>query len=193
MQGKIFLANFKYFQSSLLPFAVLLLACIPILGQLNTKYGYRPFAVGEEIKIFVDVEDDVSLSDISIHPRDGIEVLTPALRIMELGEVDWKVRALTQGIHEIVINVAGEAYTKDIVVATEAGRLPPRRLKSFLLNILYPGDNLLSKEARLESIRVSYPPGSVQILGHRFHWLVVFCVVSILAGLALKRVLKVEI
>jgi len=193
MQAKMLLANFRYFRTSLVPFVVLLIACIPILGQLNARYGYKPFAVGDKIEVFVNIANKGFLKNTSITVSEGLEILTPALRIDELNEVDWKVQALNPGTHRIDINVAGEKYSKDVVIAAEANTLTSRRLKSFLLSILYPGEDLLPSESKVKSIKIAYSSGSVQMFGYHFHWLLVFCVVSIIAGLAFKRVLKVEI
>ena len=193
MQAKMLLANFRYFRTSLLPFAVLLVVCIPILGQLNARYGYQPFAVGDDIQVFVKISDKRFLNNTSLRVGEGLKIITPALRIDKLNEVDWKIQALNPGTHKIDIRVAGENYSKEIVVAAKAENLTPIRPKSFLLSILYPGEDLLPSKSKVESIEVAYLSGSVQMFGYHFHWLLVFCIVSIISGLAFKRILKVEI
>jgi hypothetical protein len=71
--------------------------------------------------------------------------------------------------------------------------LAPLRLKSFFSSILYPGEKLLPQESKVESIKIAYPAGTIQMFGYHFHWLMVFCVVSILSGLAVKGFFRVEI
>jgi uncharacterized membrane protein (DUF106 family) len=192
-QAKMLLANIKYLKQSLLPLVVLLVVCLPILGQLNLRYGYQPFNKGDKIPIIANFTNTTDLTGISITTEDGLKVLTPALRIQELNQVVWKVQPLWPGTHKIEVGVAGSTYNKELVVGDTADKVSSVRLKSFLGSVLYPGENLLPEESPIDSIEVPYRGGSVKIFGHNFHWLLIFCVVSIIAGLSFKRILNVEI
>jgi hypothetical protein len=193
LQAKLLNANLKYLTHSLPSLLILFLICIPILGQLNIRYGYRPLAVGEKLILTVQLDNASVLNNISITTADGLKVLTPPLRILKTGEVDWKLQGLKQGRHVVEVSTPRENYTKEIVVGSEENRIFPNRSKSLLSSILYPGDRLLPKRSELTSIKVNYPKHYVKIFSYDFHWLLVFCVVSILTGLSFKRVLKVEI
>lgn len=193
IQVKMLGANFRYLRCSLLPLIILVLLCIPILGQLNIRYGYRAFAVGEKIKLFVHLDNGSPLNDVSLETGEALKILTPPLRIKETGEVDWKLEAVKPGQHMVEISTSGRKYTKEIVVGSTIQKIIPNRSKSLIYGLLYPGDKLLPKKSQLNSIKVEYPSGYVSVFGHDLHWLLVFCVVSILSGLSFKRLLKVEI
>jgi hypothetical protein len=193
LQGKLLGANLKYLKHSFPSLLILVLFCIPILGQLNIRYGYRALAVGEKSILTIKLDDASVLNDISINTSDGLRVLTPSLRIPETNEVDWKVQGLKPGRHVLEVSAPGGKHTKEIIVGSGAKGVFPNRSKSLLSSILYPGDRPLPKKSELKSIRVNYPKQYVNIFGYNFHWLLVFCVVSILSGLSFKPLLKVEI
>ncbi len=193
MQGKMLLANVKYLTASLPSLLVLVIICVPLLGQLNARYGYRPFGVGEPVNLYVYVEDKSHINDISLKTSGMVKVVTPALRIKDTGEVDWKMQAGAPGRHKIEISNAGHEYSMTVYVGEGAGRVEPLRTKSFFYALLYPGERLLPSESKIESVELKYPGADVDVLGYEVHWLWIFCVVSIGSGLAFKRWLKVEI
>jgi hypothetical protein len=193
MQGKMLMANVRYLTASLPSILVLVVICVPLLGQLNVRYGYRPFAVNETFSLYVYVDDKKHVNDISLKTNGAIKAVTPALRIKDTGEVDWKLEAETPGRCEIAISNSGHDYSKRITVGDHASRVEPLRTKSYFYALLYPGEELLPSESKIESVEIKYPGAEVNVFGYEMHWLWVFCVVSIASGLAFKRWLKVEI
>jgi len=195
LQGRLLLANIKYLKCSLLPLIILVLICIPILAQLNIRYGYRPFIVGEKIKLFTKFDNNTILDDISIDVEDGLKILTPALRMEGAREVDWKLEALKPGNHKIKILVSGIYYTKEVIVGSvhSAQKLIPFRSKSIVSRILYPGEQPIPQKSIVNTIEIRYPHFHIGIFGYNLNWLVIFCVISILSGLLFKPLLKVEI
>jgi hypothetical protein len=193
IQAKLLYANLSYLRHSFPSLLILVLICIPILGQLNTRYSHRPLVPGEKLVLTVHLDNTSALNDVSINTANGIKVLTPPLRIQETGEVNWKLQGLRSGRHVVEISTPGGKYTKEIVVGSGTKGVFLNRSKSLLSSILYPGDGSLPKTSDLKSIKANYPKHYVKIFGYDFHWLFVFCVVSILSGLSFKRLLKVEI
>jgi hypothetical protein len=194
MQGRMLWENLKYLRLSLVPLIVLVIVCLPLMAQLNARYGYAPFRANEKVQIFVQADEPSLLNGMSIHPGDGVNTISPALRIPEAKEADWRIEVATAGNHTIEISSNGKKFAKRIVVGDEAGKkITPVRSAGLLDNIFYPGEDFLPKESGLELIRVDYPSGKVDVFGYKMHWLWIFCIVSIVSALAFKRWLKVEI
>ncbi len=193
-QRRLLKANLLYMIHTLLPLLILVLLCIPILTQLNLRYGYRPLAVGEKANITVTtVDQPSSLTDVSIRSGGGLKAVTPPVRIKEHHEVVWKIEAIKEGKQEIQISLNGIGSTKRVDVGAGADKITPLRSNKLLDRFFHPGEEGFGKDSNIESIRISYSPRYILVFGHPFHWILIFCAVSMSSGLLFKRIFKVEI
>ncbi len=194
---KILKYNLKYLAFSAKPMLVLLLPLVIILSQLNLWFGYLSLRPGEQVmvKIFLDREATPKAREIAIEASDGIAVETPPLRLGGGKEVNWRVRALRKGTHELKIRIEGESgISTTVAVATPPlTLLCPRQSRRLLDNLLYPGKKPISSSGSVKTIEITYPDRTFSFLGLKFHWLIPYFVLSILFGLALKKPLGVEI
>ena len=192
-QWLMLLENFRYLRYTLFPLTLSIMISIPILGQLNSRYGYQPFDVGDEIQLTVLAGKKTVLNRISIKPIPGIEIISPPMRIKDLHEVSWKLRARQPGTHSLKITVGNKDYRKAIVVGNNERLLAPYRLKSFFKTIIYPGETILPNNSELEAIQIDYAGLKMNFLVFKTHWLIPFCIVSILSGLLFKQFLRIEL
>ncbi len=192
-QGRLLRANLVYMKQTLLPLLILAVLCIPLLTQLNLRYGYRPLAVGEKANITVTSVDRPSLTNVSIRSGGGLKAVTPPVRIKEHNEVVWKIEAIKEGEQEIEISLNGIQSTKRVDVGSGADKITPLRSNKLLDRFFHPGEEGFGKDSNVESIRISYSPRYILVLDHPFHWILIFCAVSMSSGLLFKRILKVEI
>ena len=84
----------------------------------------------------------------------------------------------------------GVSVTKSVQAGAPAGYVSQRRVSSLLEWLCYPGEARLP-EAALSSIEVEYPSAEINVFGFGVHWLVWFCVVSLVAMLICRRRLRV--
>lgn len=59
--------------------------------------------------------------------------------------------------------------------------------------LLYPGEKQLARGGEVREMRLRYPARTLRWLGIELDWLVGFMAVSLVAGLLLRKPLKVEI
>ena len=79
-------------------------------------------------------------------------------------------------------------------IAISLASVSERRTGRNLWNILlYPGEPPIPYSRAVEAIEVSYPSLDLGIFGWNFNWLVLFVILSMAFGFAVKRVLGVEI
>jgi uncharacterized membrane protein (DUF106 family) len=196
-QKRIFLYNLRYMKYALKPMLFMMVPVVIILVQLEGWFGYRPLKVGESAIVSVRVTDEEAeaLSNISLDVDKGLTVETPPLRIPEEREVDWRIRADELGEHSLVFNVSGHTFQKRVIVSD--GRLTPASPRVVASSVwdtfLNPGQESITKNPFVERIEVDYPSRSIEILGWKTHWLIVFFVLSIVFGFAFKGLFKVEI
>jgi len=195
--GRILLANFKYIGYALKPMLVMFIPLLLILIQLNLWFGSQPLVIGQAVLLKIKLTEGANprQTDIQLEAPQGIAVETPALRIEDEREIDWRLGAKDQGLYTLKFRWNNEPFTKSVIVgqsrlAKIAGIKPGR---SFWDQVFNPGEEPVPKNMPVKSVEITYPARRMNLFGWRLHWLVSFFVLSIVFGFAFKGVFKVEI
>jgi hypothetical protein len=195
--GNILVQNFRYLSYTLKPLLVMIIPLLLILTQLNARYGYRPLRPGEQAILKVKTIQGTNPLDldITIAPASGFAVETPALRLEEEGEIDWRLRAVEPGRHDIVLRWQNQSVVKKMDVGFPSlSPLAPRKPSRGFFDLFFnPAEPPLPKGLPLASIELAYPGRGLPLLGFNVHWLLAFFVLSLVFGFGLKGLLKVEI
>ncbi|HOW85321.1 MAG TPA: hypothetical protein P5119_08255 [Candidatus Aminicenantes bacterium] len=196
-QRAILKANLSYLAANLKPLAVMIVPLVLILAQLSVWYDRAPLRPGQETLVKARLEgtaDPVGAGlDLEVPP--GLEITAPAVRIPDLHEVVWRIKAVAPGSGRLTVRSGGTALGKAVVV----GDGPLRRVSaiasrgSFSKRVLYPGEGPLPAGSPVRSIEILYPAGRLAAFGLNVHWLIAYLVLSIVFGFAFKGVFKVEI
>ncbi len=196
-QKNLIFYNARYLQYAFKPMVYMILPVSLLLIQMDGWFGYRPLHVGESAVFSVSLADEGPkiLSRVSIEPDAGLTIETPPVRIPENGEINWRVRADTPGEHYITVNASGHKVRKKIeVFPTKMIRLSKVMVGSTLLDVLMnPGEGPIEKGAFINSIAIAYPVREMKLLGWQMHWLWIFLILSIAAGLGFRKLLRIEI
>jgi uncharacterized membrane protein (DUF106 family) len=196
-QGNILKANLRYMSHSLKPLLVMILPVILILIQLNFWFGYAPLQTEESTLLKIKLSDgyDPMEVDVKLELPAQLEMQTPALRIVEENEIDWRIASLEPGIHEAVITVGPQRLAKKIYAGDKAFmRISPLRPEpGFLQALLYPVEKPLPKDQPVRSIEVHHPAQGLKLFGMNIHWLIAFFALSIIFGFSLKGLFGVDI
>lgn len=192
-QGRMFRYGFSYLRYALVPIIVLMVPCIVLLAHLNERYNYRGLEIGQRTLLKVQVDPAV-IEQVELRTSQGIEA-TPPVRIKDRGEVTWGLDAKAPGLHSVAVRAGGAEteFLKQVEVEAELLVTPVVQSQSKLQALLYPRGELLPSESPFKEIAISYPEQSYRLLGWQWHWLVLFLVVSVLAGLVGSKLLGVEI
>lgn len=195
--GSILWCNLKYIGHALRPLAVMIIPILLILIQLNSWFGYRSLRQGEPFLLKVKLAEgrDPMQTNLEVAPSPAYDVETPALRMQEEGEIDWRLKPKQAGLHEIAFTLDGTKIAKTLAVEQKPlSRLSPLRPGRKFLDLAFnPSEPALGKDLPIRSIEVAYPEARLRFLGINFHWLVAFFLLSIVFGFGLKGVFKVEI
>ena len=189
--------NLSYLRYSLTAVVFVIVPVVLIMVQLGVRYSHRPLHPSEEamVSAVLDSGRPAAGSDLSLIVPDGLQVVTPALRLEDEAEVDWKIRAEKPGSYDIVIEGEGfEAAKRVVVVENSFMSLAPVRAKALSWDFfLYPAERPLPGESPVKSIGLAYPPSSLGGSWGFPVWLWIFFVVSIAAGFALKGIFRIEV
>lgn len=195
--GHVLLYNLRYLAYALKPLLVMIIPLLLILAQLNARFGYRPLHPGEQVLLKVKLVRGMNPLnlDLTIAPSKSFTVETPPLRIEEEGEVDWRLRAVEAGHHDIVLQGQGRSVVKTMAIGpARLNALAPLKTNRKFFNQLFnPAEPALARGLPLDSIELVYPGRSFRLLGMDIHWLLAFFVLSLVFGFGLKGLFKVEI
>lgn len=196
-QGAIVKANLAYLAANLKPLAVMIVPLVLILAQLSVWFDRAPLRPGEETLVKATLEGSVDplSAGLELETPPGLEVTAPAVRIPDLHEVVWRVKAVAPGRGRITLRTAGRTIEKSVAI----GGRPLSRVSalatrgSFAKRVLYPGEPPLPAGTPVRSVEILYPARSLRAFGLGVNWLVAYLVLSVIFGFAFKGVFKVEI
>lgn len=196
-QKELLAANLQYLLYNLRPLLVMIVPIFLILAQLNLWFASRPPAPGETFLLKARFIKTVDLERLrlDLEAPDGLLVETPPVRIIDEAEVAWRLRVTGPVGEPLVIQVNGERYQKTLPAGkSRLSRVSTVRVKKNLWQeLIYPGERPLPADSLLKRIELTLEPQRLNLLGIGFHWLVAYFLLSIILGLALKGLFKVEI
>jgi hypothetical protein len=132
------------------------------------------------------------MNEASLRLPDGLALTAPPLHIPGQGEMDWRIRTARPGTYVAEILVEQQAFAKEIIVGGNLPRVSPLRpAASWWRQLLYPGEPPVSSSA-LREIEVLYERRLLPFGFFEAEWLIPFFVLSLVAGYAVKGVVKAE-
>ncbi|MEW5806086.1 MAG: hypothetical protein AB1756_01860 [Acidobacteriota bacterium] len=196
-QGNILKYNLRYIGYSARPMLVMIIPLILFLIQLNLWFGYQALAPGQSalLKVKLDESYNPMEIDVAVEPPSGLVLETPPLRIEEEKEIDWRIRAEKSGLYDLGFKIAGEKITKKVTVGGRPlARISPARVqRGFLDELFNPGESPIPKNSPVAMIEIVYPAGSMNLFGWPIYWPIVYFILSIILGFALKGFFRIEI
>lgn len=196
-QKELLSANLRYLLYNLKPLLVMIVPIFLLLAQLNLWFGYQPASPDETFLLKARFIKTVNLEllTLDLEVPEGLQVETPPVRIIDEAEVSWRLKIMGPVKDPLVISVNGERYQKEMPEShSRLVRVPAVRVKRNLWQeLLYPGEKPLPTDSLLSRIEIRLPQPRLYLLGIGFHWLVAYFLLSIIFGLLLKGIFKVEI
>ncbi|MEZ4389222.1 MAG: hypothetical protein R3D98_16880 [Candidatus Krumholzibacteriia bacterium] len=193
VQGDLLKANLRYLVLALPAIAALVLPLVLVLPQLESRFGRRPLEVGEAVLVTAQVTD--AAAGWRLEAPAALEVEAGPVHDAARGELVWRVRALAPGRHELAITRGGDS--QQLAVPVAAPGLPAiaaARYRNGLEQVLLdPSEAALPPAADVARFAAAMPARRFAVLGVTAPWLVGFTVLSLLAGLLLRKPLRVEL
>ena len=193
----IILSNLAYMRKSLRPMLFLSIPIGIVLVQLGTRYEFRPFKVGETIVLslgLADVTPNMDLARVELDLPEGLVVDMPPVRIVDLREVNWRIKAEKAGTYEIAFRYGKDEVTKTLHVVDKLVPISSTRAQNDLaVSLMNPHESTLDGSSFASAVSVFYPSRGLDLFGIESHWLVAFFVFSLIAAFSLKGALGVEV
>ena len=183
----------KYFVLNLFPLLLVLPLMFLLFVQMDIRYGMRPFRAGEDITVKAVFNNDISAVNAEMQPNAFFRAAMNPVVIKALKEIDWKLKAGTNGITTIAIRVDGTTVGKNLVIGEKMTALSNKKMTaSSPEHFIYPAEKLLAAPASLKYVHIQYPARRIGFLGLHTHWLVYYFALTMIIALALKNKFGVE-
>ncbi len=191
--GRILTATLRYLRLSLVPLAVMMLPLVLLLVQLDLRLSRRSPRPGEPVLLKVFVAQPDTVESVSLDLPEGLVLTAPLLRDAQDKEVLARIEPRRPGAWNIGVQLAGRVFTKQLVVSQRLEQLSSARVSPGLAGrLLEPGEEPLPEAGPLTRIEVNYPERRLELGRFELNWLVVFFILTLVAGLAVKGFLRVE-
>jgi hypothetical protein len=186
-QKQLLLWNARYLALMLRPTLVVFVPVTLLLFGLDALYGRRPLEPGEAANVTAQFSDGVDVYTLAPTLEGSqVAVETPSVRIPNLRQVSWRVRAMSAASGSVILRIAGTSLSKTVHTGSAFCFVSERRVASLLDWLRYPGESRLPSRS-LRWISVDYPAATIDIFGFGAHWLLWFLAVSLLTMLLAKK------
>ena len=191
--GRIVMGTGRYLKLAFMPLLYVIIPITLLMVQLDRYLGSMPAQTSQPFLVSVKTAPDV-FNDVKLELPAELATSAPAVHVPADNEVVWRVVAEKPGTYNINVGEGGQTFSKQVVVSTDVARLSPVRLRDHWLDRMFTsGEDALPANSSIESIDVSYAPRDINFAWIDWNWIVLFFVLSMVAGFAFKEILGIEI
>jgi hypothetical protein len=191
--GRILLGTGRYIRLAFMPLLYVIIPITFLIVQLDRYLGSMPVEPSQAFLVSVKTAPNV-LNEVKLELPAELATSAPAVHIPADNEVVWRVVAEKNGAYNIGIAAGGQTFSKQVVVSPDVERLSPVRLRDHWIDRMFTsGESALPASSPVESIDVSYAPRDISFAWIDWNWIVLFFVLSMVAGFIFKELLGIEI
>jgi len=177
---------------------VIMIPAVLLLVHLAVWYEYRPLSTGESAVLEVQLADGAWAEHQELTPElpSQLTLETPSLRDAQEKSILWRVRVTKPVPATIRWQIGSNVFDKQVAVSAQKEAFTPvsvRRPGPGLWDrLLHPVEPALEKDGPLRGIAVQCPRRSTPVFGWDIPWWVTFLIVSILAAILVRPLIKVQ-
>jgi hypothetical protein len=187
-QRALLVANLRYLAFALRPALWMTVPVGLLLIHLAAFYEHAPLPLAEPAVVTMQMNAawDPSGPPPELIAPQGVAILGPPVRVEATREVSWRVMPLFPGSRMLQFRFNRETVSKVMEAGEPQRYVPGRTVRSEWGLISSPGEGRL-QAGFAEWIEIGYPETDFRVFGARVNWLVWFLVVSMVAGLFLRK------
>jgi hypothetical protein len=183
---------------SLPPVLVMTVPFVLLLVQLARWYEHAPLVAGDQAVVELHLADDAwqKFRDVPLESSSSVAVQTPSLRDPVEKTLYWRIRVDKPAVARVQWQLGEHAVVKSLTAAVGRGQLAAvdtrRPGSGWWDRLLYPGEAPLAEDSPAQAVVVHYPQRSTPIFGIDLPWWATFLIVSIVAAILARPVVKVQ-
>jgi hypothetical protein len=184
----------RYLRLAFTPFLIAILPVTVLIIQLDRYLGWTPLRPAQTFLVEARVEDPEAFNEVALQLPPELVSSAPPVHALKDKEVVWRLVAQHEGRYDINIAAGGQTASKQVVVSPGLARLSPLRLRDhFWERMVTSGEPALAGNSPIQSIAVNYPARVIDFAWLEWNWIVLFFVVSLIAGFIFKTVLGIQV
>ena len=192
--AKILRGTGRYLRLAFMPLLYVIIPITLLIVQLDRYLGTTAIPAGATFLVTARASSQDAMNALSLDLPPEIALTAPALHVAADNEVVWRLAAEKNGVYEIKVVANGQAAGKSVRVASGLERISPTRLRDhFWERMFTSAEPALPADSPVESIAVNYPERNIEIAGYEINWIVLFFVLSMIAGFLFKELLGIQI
>jgi hypothetical protein len=204
----VLLRNFQYLALNFGPFVPLALPFLFVAAQLVVRYGFEPVPVhasaagmlpgtGTMIRVDFARGSERKAAELRLELPEGVEALSPLVRVPSRGIAFQEVVATRPGEHAIALVLADGTRELKLLVAGDVPTrvMQPERVQSPFAALLWPAESSFASSSPFARVQFEYPERDLGWLPGRgpFAILVTLVVASMAFGFLVMKPLGVQI
>lgn len=193
--GQIYKGAFIRLFHIIRPVLVMTIPFVLVMSQMGLWYQARPLKPGEEAVVTMQLNGDMNSAwpDVSIVSDPAFDITIEKVRVFSKRQIYWKIKALEEGMHDLVFEVGPDKIKKELVIGEGFKKVSIKRPgKHFGDILLNPWEKPFTKDSPVQSINIVYPDRLSKTSGTNW-WIGYFFVVSMVFAFLLMPFLKVKI
>jgi hypothetical protein len=169
-----------------------------MLSYLSLWYEYEPLQVGDAAVVELQLADDAwtRYQDVAMELPESLVAETPPVRDDRDKTIAWRIATRRSGPATIYWQFGPDKIGKEVAVAVDAGALTMvsarRAGPSFWDRFLHPGEDAFHAASPVRGITIQHERRSTPIFGWDIPWWATLIVVSMLAALVVRPLVKVQ-
>jgi uncharacterized membrane protein (DUF106 family) len=192
--AKILRGTGRYLKLAFMPLLYVVIPITFLIVQLDRYLGSTAIPVGAPFLLTVRTDNAEAMNALSLDLPAAIAMTAPAVHVGAENEVVWRLAASHEGDYEIEIEAGADTVTKTVRVSSQLARVSTVRLRGHFWERLFTsGESALPATGAVESIAINYPERNIEIAGYEINWIVLFFVLSMIAGFVFKEILGIQI
>lgn len=216
--GRVLWDNTRYLGVMVVPMLASMVPVLLLLAQAYDCFAVRPLRPGETTLLVAQLQPEAPLEtlqqlglSVGIQgATDGyctpdkaalaagtcVHIDSPPVRAPSVREIVWRLQANEGPGRRSVLGVTSAdgkvLVEKQVCAGNGLTRVSQARVAGVWDWLLHPGERRLPANQPFARVEVLYPAAEYNFFGLRLGWLTSVLILSLLAGLALKKPLRVE-
>jgi hypothetical protein len=192
--AKILRGTGRYLRLAFMPLVYVIIPITILIVQLDRYLGSTAMATNTPFLLTVRTDGAEAMNALSLELPAEIAMTAPAVHVPVENEVVWRLAVSREGDYEIKVVTGTGSVTKKVLVSSGLARVSPVRLRGHFWERLFTsGESALPAGGAVESISINYPERNIEIAGYEINWIVLFFVLSMIAGYLFKELLGIQI
>ena len=192
--GKVLRGTGRYLRLAFMPLLYVIIPITFLIIQLDRYLGSTPVPVNTPFLMSVEASSADAMNSVSLDLPPEISMTAPPVHVAAENVVVWRLQAEKPGHYDVQVLAGAQSTTKKVCAGKDVARISPVRLRGqFWDRFFSSAEPAISAEVPIDAITVNYPDRNIDIAGYGVNWIVLFFVLSMVAGFAFKEILGIQI